>query len=138
MQLVIALLAGLLFGLGLIAAGMTDPAKIQGFLDPLGSWDPSLAFVMAAAIVIAAPAFAIARRRRRSWSGSPIAWPAKLGIDARLLAGGALFGLGWGLAGYCPGPAIVALGSGREAALWFVPAMLLGMWLHDRLIATRT
>lgn len=137
MSLLTALAAGLLFGLGLIAAGMTDPAKVQGFLDPFGRWDPSLALVMAAAIAVAAPAFAIARRRAHTWDGAPITWPAKRGIDARLLAGGALFGLGWGLAGYCPGPAIVALGSGREAALWFVPAMLLGMLAHDRVIAPK-
>lgn len=135
MQALLSLLAGLVFGIGLLVSGMTDPAKVQGFLDPLGSWDPSLLFVMGAAIAVAAPAFAIARRRKRAWDGSPISLPGAGAVDPRLLLGGALFGIGWGLAGYCPGPAVVALGSGRAAALWFVPAMLAGMLLHDHVIA---
>jgi uncharacterized membrane protein YedE/YeeE len=131
MTLAIALACGLLFGLGLIGAGMTDPAKVQGFLDLAGAWDPSLGLVMGGAIAVGVVAFALAMRRERAWSGAPMAWPTATRVDARLVAGGALFGIGWGLAGYCPGPALVALGAGTSAAGWFVPAMLAGMWLHD-------
>lgn len=131
MALFIAAVCGLLFGLGLIASGMTDPGKIQGFLDIAGTWDPSLAFVMGGAIAVGVGAFALAKRRERSWSGTPMALPTTTRIDARLVGGGALFGIGWGLAGYCPGPALVALGGGAIPAFWFVGAMLAGMALHD-------
>ena len=127
--------AGLLFGLGLIAGGMTDPAKVKGFLDLAGAWDPSLAFVMGGAIAAALPAFAIARRRRTAWSGEAMDLPASRTIDARLVGGGVLFGIGWGIAGFCPGPALVALGSGFLPALVFVLAMLAGMLVHDRWLA---
>jgi uncharacterized protein len=130
MGVLIALLAGLVFGLGLLMSGMTDPAKVQGFLDLFGRWDPSLAFVMGGAIMVAIGAFTVAKRRaaagRKSWS------------DARLIGGGVLFGIGWGLAGFCPGPALVALSSGFGPALWFVPAMLVGMVLHDATLRRRT
>ena len=132
---VFALLSGLVFGLGLLASGMTDPMKIKGFLDLFGAWDPSLALVMGGAIAVGVPAFALARRRARSWTGTHFEIPANTAIDARLLLGGAVFGVGWGMAGYCPGPAIVAAGSGSVAALVFVIAMLIGMALHDRLLA---
>lgn len=125
-----SLLAGLVFGLGLIAAGMTDPMKVRAFLDLAGAWDPSLALVMGAAIAVGLPAALIARRRGRSWSGAPIEWPQSNAIDARLIGGGVLFGIGWGLAGLCPGPALVALGSGWGEAAIFVAAMLGGMALH--------
>ncbi len=135
MGAVIALLAGLVFGIGLLMSGMTNPAKVQGFLDLFGRWDPSLAFVMGGAIVVAIGAFTLARRRaaagRKSWSGEPIELPASNAIDARLIGGGVLFGIGWGLAGFCPGPALVALSGGFAPAFWFVPAMLAGMALHD-------
>ena len=134
MNFLVALSSGLLFGLGLIASGMTDPSKIQGFLDLFGRWDPSLAFVMAGAIGIGAIGFALARRRRVAWSGDPIDLPLSQVVDRRLLAGGALFGIGWGIGGLCPGPAITALGAGFLPALWFVAAMLAGMWLHDRFL----
>ena len=137
MRDLIALVSGLLFGLGLIAGGMVDPAKVQGFLDIAGSWDPSLAFVMAGAIAVGLFAFAAAKRRRHAWTGDTIDIPTNTTIDARLIGGGALFGIGWGLAGFCPGPALVALGSGRVEALIFVAAMLAGMALHDRVIARR-
>lgn len=137
MAALIALLAGLVFGIGLLMSGMTDPAKVQGFLDLFWRWDPSLAFVMGGAIAVAIGAFTFAKRRaaagRRSWSGEPIEVPKVNAIDARLIGGGVLFGIGWGLAGFCPGPAIVALSSGFGPALWFVPAMLVGMALHDML-----
>ncbi len=127
MQVLVSLAAGLVFGLGLILSGMTDPGKVQAFLDLLGPWNPSLALVMGGAIAVAAPAFWWVERRRTG-----LQLPPKTGITRRLLLGGALFGIGWGLAGYCPGPALVALGEGRLDALVFVPAMLLGMKLADR------
>ncbi|MDE2275053.1 MAG: hypothetical protein KGK09_02035, partial [Burkholderiales bacterium] len=105
MSNVFALLSGLIFGLGLIASGMTDPGKVKGFLDLFGAWDPSLGLVMGGAIAVAALAFARARRRAVSWTGSPMEIPSSTVIDARLIAGGVLFGIGWGVAGYCPGPA---------------------------------
>ena len=128
-----ALLSGLLFGLGLIVSGMANPAKVQGFLDISRAWDPSLAFVMGGAIAVASLAFALARRRERALSGALFEWPASVGIDTRLLCGGALFGIGWGLAGFCPGPALVAMSSGMTEAWIFGAAMIAGMVLHDRL-----
>jgi len=132
---VFALLAGLVFGIGLIASGMTDPAKVKGFLDLFGAWDPSLAFVMGGAIAVGVAAFRMARGRRRSWSGDAIEIPADTTIDARLVCGGVLFGIGWGIAGFCPGPALVALGGGMVEAGAFVAAMLTGMLLHDRFLS---
>ncbi len=131
----LALLSGLVFGLGLILAGMTDPLKVKGFLDIAGAWDPSLALVMGGAILLGMVAFAVAKRRTRAWSGAPMDVPTTTKIDTRLVAGGVLFGTGWGVAGFCPGPAIVALGSGMDAAGIFVAAMLAGMVLHDQLWA---
>ena len=128
-----ALLSGLVFGLGLLLSDMANPVKVQGFLDITRDWDPSLAFVMGGAIAVASLAFALARRRERAWSGALIEWPRAAGIDARLLAGGALFGIGWGLAGFCPGPALVAMSSGMSEAWIFGAAMIAGMLLHDRL-----
>jgi uncharacterized membrane protein YedE/YeeE len=123
--------AGLVFGIGLIVSRMASPAKVQGFLDLAGAWDPSLALVMAGALAVAAPAYALARRRPRSIVGGPIALPATAGIDRRLVAGSALFGVGWGLAGFCPGPALVVLGMGNAKATVFVIAMLAGMALFE-------
>lgn len=135
MSALFALLSGLVFGLGLIASGMTNPAKVKGFLDLFGAWDPSLALVMGGAIAVGAVAFTLARRRSRSWSGEPMDIPRSTVIDGRLIAGGLLFGAGWGVAGFCPGPALVAASSGSVAALGFVAAMLVGMTLHDKLLA---
>jgi uncharacterized membrane protein YedE/YeeE len=137
MKTLIAIASGLLFGLGLIGSGMTDPAKIQGFLDLFGVWDPSMAFVMGGAILVGVVGFAIARRRKLSWSGEPIELPQSRSVDLRLLTGGTLFGIGWGLGGLCPGPAITALGAGFTPAVWFVAAMLLGMRLYDRFLGDR-
>ncbi len=134
---VFALISGLVFGLGLIAGGMTDPSKVKGFLDLAGAWDPSLALVMGGAIAVGLFAFAAARRRRRSWSGDAIELPPAIAIDARLMGGGVLFGIGWGIGGFCPGPALVALASGLAPAAVFVAAMLAGMLLHDRWLAPR-
>ena len=133
MNALIAALSGLVFGIGLIASGMTNPAKVKGFLDLAGAWDPSLGLVMGGAIAVAVGAFALARRRERSWTGQRMELPRATVIDARLLGGGVLFGVGWGLAGYCPGPALVALGGGNGSAALFVAAMLAGLVLHDRL-----
>jgi uncharacterized membrane protein YedE/YeeE len=131
MQTLVALIAGLVFGLGLIVSGMADPAKVLGFLDLAGAWDPSLALVMAGAIAIGLPAFFIAGRRSRSLLGAAMQLPAARRIDRRLVAGSLLFGIGWGLAGFCPGPALVALSLGGVKALLFVAAMLLGMGLFE-------
>ena len=128
-------LSGLIFGLGLILAGMTDPMKVKGFLDVAGPWDPSLALVMAGAIAVGVFAFAYAARRQRSWTGTAIEIPSNRSIDVRLVLGGVLFGAGWGLAGFCPGPALVAVGSGMGQAGIFVLAMLVGMVLHDKFMA---
>ena len=135
MNLVIATLSGLLFGLGLIASGMTNPAKVKGFLDLFGTWDPSLALVMGGAIAVGSVGFALARRRALSWTGARIEIPPSTVIDSRLLLGGALFGAGWGIAGLCPGPAIVSASGGSMAATVFVIAMLAGMGVHDRWLA---
>lgn len=123
--------AGLLFGLGLILAGMTDPGKVQGFLDLAGAWDPSLAFVMGGAVLVSFFAFALARRRTSNFLGGAMQLPGRRDIDRPLVVGSLVFGIGWGLAGFCPGPALVALGAGHWQALVFVLAMLAGMALHD-------
>lgn len=135
MRDLIALISGLVFGVGLIAAGMTDPSKVKGFLDLTGLWDPSLALVMGGAIGVGVFAFAVARRRERSWTGERMELPTSTVIDARLVGGGVLFGIGWAIGGFCPGPAIVSLGSGLPAAAVFVAAMLVGMLVHDRFLA---
>ena len=135
MRGILAAASGLIFGLGLIAGGMTDPGKVKGFLDIFGQWDPSLGLVMGGAIAVGVFAFAAAARRKLSWTGDPIDVPRSTVIDTRLLLGGALFGVGWGVAGFCPGPALVALGSGLPAAGLFVVAMLVGMDIHDQVIA---
>ena len=132
MKRVIAPLAcGLLFGFGLVLSGMTDPRRVIGFLDFAGHWDPTLMFVMGGAILAHAPVVWLLRRRGRTLAGE-LRLPAERPIDGRLVLGAALFGLGWGLAGYCPGPALVALISMRAAPLLFVAGMLAG----SRLAAT--
>jgi len=134
---VLGLVSGLVFGLGLIGAGMTDPLKVKGFLDLAGAWDPSLGLVMGGAIALGVPLFALAARRQRSWTGAAMEIPDIRTIDTRLVLGGLLFGVGWGIAGFCPGPALVALGSGMGAAAVFVAAMLVGMVAHDRFLQRR-
>ena len=113
--------AGLVFGLGLILAGMTDPAKVKGFLDLAGAWDPSLALVMGGAIALGLPVFVLAGRRARAWSGAPMQIPTERRIDARLVGGGLLFGIGWGATGACPGPLYAQIGAGE----WIVVVTLL-------------
>lgn len=127
MPILNALLAGLIFGMGLIVSGMANPAKVLGFLDLAGKWDPSLVLVMAGAIAVGSIGFAMARKRKHSLFGTPILLPATTRIDRRLLAGSAVFGAGWGLAGFCPGPALVSAGGGEAKAMLFVIAMLVGM-----------
>lgn len=131
MNALAAFAAGLVFGIGLILSGMTDPGKIIGFLDLAGRWDPSLAFVMAGAVLVGFFAFRLAGQRGRSFLGGALHLPARRDIDARLIAGSAVFGVGWGLAGFCPGPALVALGAGIDQAALFVAAMLAGMVIYD-------
>ena len=126
-----SLLAGLVFGLGLIVSGMANPAKVLGFLDLGGAWDPSLAFVMAGAIAVSAVAFAVAKKRTRSFLGATMKLPTSRDIDPRLVVGSVIFGIGWGVAGFCPGPGLVALGMGEVKALVFVAAMLAGMGLFE-------
>jgi hypothetical protein len=132
-----AFLAGLVFGVGLILSGMTDPGKVIGFLDIAGNWDPSLAFVMGGAVLVGFFAFSFAGRRGRSFLGGAMELPQRRDIDTRLVAGSVVFGIGWGLAGFCPGPALVSFGSGQDKAAVFVAAMLLGMLAYtaaERLI----
>ncbi|MFL9926146.1 hypothetical protein PQR62_17855 [Herbaspirillum lusitanum] len=138
MLLLSALLAGLIFGLGLIVSGMANPGKVLAFLDLAGTWDPSLVFVMLGAIAVAALAFFIARRRRASWLGLPLQLPTASGITLRLVLGSIAFGIGWGLSGFCPGPALVNLLSGAPKAWGFVAAMLLGMLVFELLEAARS
>jgi uncharacterized membrane protein YedE/YeeE len=136
MRLFTALLAGFLFGAGLAFADMTNPAKVQNFLDFLGSWDPSLAFVMGVGLAVAAVGFAATRRRPAPLFAKAFEIPTRRDLDAELLGGAALFGVGWGLAGFCPGPALAALPQGVGAVYAFVLAMLAGMALH-RLVYQR-
>jgi len=122
---------GLLFGLGLILSGMTDPGKVIGFLDLAGPWDPSLALVMGGAILVGVFAFALAQRRTRTFLGGALHLPGAGDLNRRLVLGSLVFGAGWGLAGFCPGPALVALGMGVPQAYVFVLAMLAGMGLFE-------
>ncbi len=131
MPVLAALIAGLVFGIGLIVSGMADPAKVLGFLDLAGPWDPSLALVMAGAIAVGVVAFAIAVRSGRTLLGLDFKLPTARRIDRRLVGGSLLFGIGWGLAGFCPGPALVALGMGLDQALVFGLAMLGGMVIFE-------
>jgi uncharacterized membrane protein YedE/YeeE len=131
MPVLASLLAGLVFGLGLIVSGMAYPAKVLGFLDLAGHWDPSLAFVMVGAIAVGAVAFALAHKRATSFLGLDMKLPTARHMDRRLVGGSMLFGIGWGIAGFCPGPALVALGMGQAKALIFTIAMLAGMGLFE-------
>ena len=120
---------GLLFGIGLVTSHMTDPERIADFLDVAGDWDPTLAFVMIGAIAVAAPAFVIARKRERALLGEAISLPNRTRIDRPLVLGAATFGVGWGLAGICPGPGIALLGTLDTGALVFVPAVIAGIFI---------
>jgi uncharacterized membrane protein YedE/YeeE len=128
-----ALLAGLIFGLGLLVAGMTAPAKVLAFLDLAGAWDPSLLLVMVGAIAVAAAPFAVARRRTMAALGLEMKVSRAGTLDRRLVLGSLVFGIGWGLAGLCPGPALVVLGTGQLKGIVFVLAMLAGMAVFELL-----
>ena len=129
-RLVPALAAGLLFGAGLTISGMTDPQRVRGFLDLIGRWDPTLAFVMGGAVMVMAVAWRLRRRMGHPLFAEKFALPDRSDLDARLILGSALFGVGWGLAGLCPGPAIASLALAPAAVLPFVVAMLAGMAIH--------
>ncbi|PAU66472.1 hypothetical protein BZL41_01575 [Pseudomonas sp. PIC25] len=133
MRKLTAFAAGLLFGLGLLLAGMANPAKVLGFLDLAGAWDPSLALVMVGGIGAALLPFAWARRHERSLLGAPIQLPRKRELDRRLIVGSLVFGVGWGIAGICPGPALAILLTGHWQVLLFVLAMIAGMLLYTAL-----
>ena len=134
---IIGLLVGLLFGFGLLISGMTDPVKVQGFLDVFGEWDISLALVMGGGLIVAIVGVQLAKRQQTSWIGTLIEMPSKTVINKKLLIGAMLFGIGWGLVGICPGPGIVLLGTGQWQAYVFIPAMIVGMliyqWLEPKL-----
>ena len=134
MPILSAFLCGLMFGAGLVVSGMTDTARVLGFLDvlaiPKGGWDPTLAIVMAAALIVSIPGFALARRRERPVLADIAAWPTRTAIDRPLIVGAVLFGAGWGLVGLCPGPAIVNLATLSPPVLLFVTAMIAGMAAH--------
>ncbi len=138
----IAALAGVVFALGLLVSGMTTPLKVTSFLDVTGGWDPTLAFVMAGAIAVHAPIVRLVRNRRAPLYATRFAWPSLRSIDRPLVIGAALFGIGWGLSGYCPGPALVSIGTGAVPALVFVGAMLAGIavtraWLRRQGVGPR-
>ena len=135
MPILFALFCGFTFGAGLVISGMTDTARVLGFLDvlaiPKGGWDPTLAVVMAAALVVSIPGFWLAKRRGRPILAEVAAWPSRTDIDVRLIAGAVLFGAGWGLVGLCPGPAVANIATLSPAVLLFVAAMIAGMAAHD-------
>lgn len=138
MHTVSAFLVGLLFGVGLIVSGMTNPAKVIGFLDLAGAWDPSLAFVMVGAIAVGLVGYRFSARRTKSFLGGALHIPTARQLDRRLVLGGLTFGVGWGIAGFCPGPALVGLGAFEPKAAIFVAAMLAGMGIHALLEHRRT
>lgn len=132
-----ALIAGLVFGIGLVISGMVMPAKVLGFLDLAGAWDPSLGLVMVGAVAAGILAFTLAKRKTKSYLGFTMQLPSSKQIDKKLIFGGLLFGIGWGIAGFCPGPAIVNLGTGQLQFIVFVLALLLGMYIN-KLFSNRT
>ena len=136
MALLINFVIGLIFGLGLVISGMSNPAKVLNFLDLAGSWDPSLAFVMGGAVIVTFIGYRIVLQRKAPIFDTKFHIPTRTDVDARLIVGPALFGIGWGLGGFCPGPALTAIGLGAPGTLIFVPAMLAGMWVA-RLMAER-
>lgn len=131
-HLLVSAVTGLFFGAGLVISGMADPAKVLAFLTLNRHWDPSLAIVMASALAVAVPGFAWLRRRAKSFLGGAFAEPARSDVDRKLVLGATLFGLGWGLSGYCPGPALVSAGLGQPDALLLLAAMVLGAWMARR------
>ena len=136
--LVVAYLIGALFGAGLLVSGMVMPARIVGFLDPVAGWDPTLAFVMVGALAVTTPAFRYVLKRERPWFADAFSMPTRKDLDARLMIGAVLFGIGWGLAALCPGPALTDLVTGRIEIVGFVAAMLTGMLIFDWIDAAVT
>jgi hypothetical protein len=137
MQRIAAGLCGVVFGAGLSLSGMTNPAKVLAFLDVSGRWDPTLALVMGAALSVSALGYALAREVSRPWFAEVFAIPTRLDIDARLIGGAALFGVGWGLVGLCPGPAIASLGRGSSEVLVFAGAMIAAIVLHRAVVGRK-
>lgn len=133
-QNLIATLSGVLFGMGLVISGMTDPRKVMNFLDLAGTWDPTLPFVLGGALAVSAPLFGLVLRQRAPWIGGKFQMPTRSDIDWRLLVGAAIFGSGWGLSGYCPGPALTSLASFSVSALLVVGALIVGVVLYDRVL----
>ncbi len=131
MTIIVSTLVGMIFGFGLILSGMVNPAIVLSFLDIAGNWNPSLLWVMGGAMSVSAIAFAVAKKRKKSYLGIPIQIPITTQIDHRLLIGSFLFGVGWGIAGICPGPALVLVGSGSANAIVFLIAMMTGMLLFE-------
>jgi uncharacterized membrane protein YedE/YeeE len=128
MSFLVNLLLGLLFGVGLVVSGMSDPAKVLNFLDFFGNWDPSLAFVMTGAVLVAFTGYRLVLKRARPLLAATLHLPTRTDVDRRLVAGAAIFGVGWGLGGFCPGPALTALGLATPGVLVFLPAMFAGIW----------
>jgi len=137
MKILLALLSGLLFGLGLSLGGMTQPAVVLGFLDIFGQWDPRLAFVMAGAVITTAIGYRVALRLSRPLLAEAFQLPTSRRADVRLVGGAAVFGIGWGIAGYCPGPALASLGATNPSLLVLVACMIAGWWLASRVAAAR-
>lgn len=131
MRGIVSLFAGVLFGIGLIVADMTNPAKVQNFLDIAGTWDPSLMFVMGGAIAVTMPAFMYLKKKEKPLFGEDFGWPSRNDLDLKLVTGSAIFGLGWGLGGFCPGPALTALPSIGTGTFLFVMSMLAGIWASN-------
>ena len=134
-QALAALLAGSIFGLGLSMSGMLDPVRVRGFLDVAGDWDPSLAFVLGGAVAVAFVGMFLRRHLRRPALDTAFHLPATAPVDTRLILGSAIFGIGWGMAGLCPGPALAALSLGLAPVMLFITAMLAGMTIHDHMAA---
>jgi uncharacterized protein len=134
MKSLFSFFCALIFGFGLAVSGMIDPAKVRGFLDVTGAWDPSLAFVMGGALIVTSLGYAWLRARNVTFDGVRLAWPTAREIDGKLLIGSALFGIGWGIGGYCPGPAIGSLAFLNQDVLMFVLAMLAGMWITRHMV----
>lgn len=137
LQMIFALIAGALFSAGLIVSQMVNPAKVIGFLDITGHWDPSLAFVMGGALMVTIPGFWFLKKKEKPLAEARFHWPSAKHLDARLLLGAAIFGVGWGLSGFCPGPALTALVSGYTPVLLFVLSMFAGMYLSSK-VPTKT
>jgi uncharacterized membrane protein YedE/YeeE len=138
MKNLLVMVLGLIFGFGLAVSGMTDPARVQGFLDLAGRWDPTLAFVMGGGLLVNLPAYWLTRRRTRPFLERQFHLPTRKGVDLRLLFGAAAFGIGWAVAGFCPGPALASLSSGQPVVAGFCLAMLAGMFLADKAVQAAT